>query len=58
MEKKRFKMALWAVALLLLAALLTTLAFQTYAYLNASPQISRPYFSARKRRFSGGCGKA
>ena len=50
MEKKRFKMALWAVALLLLAALLTTLAFQTYAYLNASPQISQADLS---RAFSG-----
>lgn len=50
MEKKRFKMALWAVALLLLAALLTVLAFQTYAYLNASPQISQADLS---RAFSG-----
>ena len=50
MEKKRFKMALWAAALLLLVTLLTVLAFQTYAYLNASPQISQADLS---RAYSG-----
>lgn len=50
MEKNRCKAVLWVAALFLLAALLAVLAFQTYAYVTASPQISQAELS---RAFSG-----
>lgn len=51
MEKKCFVYkAVWVLALLLLLAVITILAFQTYAYATASPQISQADLS---RAFSG-----